>query len=169
MAHTSNRQLAYVALDDAREREAVILILTRAGWNTIATPSGFHVLHAIADVIEGASAREPELIVIDAFARGCAGTTIARGLRELGIATRIVVVAPRMHEIELGSDPRTHVVAAGSTARTVAALVAPLRRQRAALIGGDRKEVPNHELSESVHEWSTRRVPPQLGSDASDG
>ena len=164
MTHTSHPPLAYVALADPRERDAVLSTLSRAGWESVAQPTGFHLLQALADVIEG-SHRAPDLIVIDAFARGCAGATIARGLRELGIATPVVLVAPR--DVKLDADARTYVVEAGTAARAVEALAAPLRASHAALIGGDRKEIPNHELSRSIHEWSTLRVPPQLGSDAS--
>jgi len=169
MTHTSHHPLAYVAVADPRERDAILSTLTRTGWIALPAASGFHLLQAIADVIDGAHhERYPELIVIDALSRGCAGTTIARGLRELGIATPVVLVTPRDQELSLDVDPRTHVVEAGSAASAIETIVAPLRASPAALIRGVRKEIPNHELSRSIHEWSTLRVPPQLGSDASD-
>ena len=166
MTHPSHPPLAYVALGDPRERDAVLSTLNRAGWESIPEASGFHLLRALGDVIDG-SQRAPDLIVIDAFSRGCAGTTIARGLRDLRIATPIVLVAPRDHAVALDADARTYVVETGTAVRAIEAIAAPLRASQAALIAGDRKEIPNHELSRSIHEWSTLRVPPQLGSDAS--
>jgi hypothetical protein len=168
MTHTSHPPLAYVALCDPHERNAVLSTLTRAGWTSRAEPTGFHLLRAIADVIEGGQRdRSPDLIVIDAFSRGCAGTTIARGLRELGVPTPVVLVAPRGRAPEVAADPGTRVVEVGGAAHAIDAMLPLLRASQAALIGGDRKEIPNHELSRSIHEWSTLRVPPQLGSDAS--
>src|SRR4051812_27606182 len=74
------RTLAYVSLRDDAVRARVLATLDAAGWTAIEQPTGYHVLRSIADVIEGAqSGSRPALIVIDAFARGCAGTTIALG------------------------------------------------------------------------------------------
>jgi hypothetical protein len=66
----------------------------------------------MADVIEGEQTwRRPALIVIDAFARGCAGTTIALGLRDLGIAIPIVLVTAPGQPVPITStDPMLHVV-----------------------------------------------------------
>ena len=59
----------------------------------ITQPTDFHLLQSIADVIEGKFTwLDPMLIVIDAYAPGCAGTTIAAGLRELGIEIPIVLL-----------------------------------------------------------------------------
>lgn len=88
------RPIAYVALQDADARTRVASLLERAGWTVLHQPTGFHVLQAISGLIEGDhSWLRPGLIVIDAFSRGCAGTSIAAGLRDLGIAIPIVVVA----------------------------------------------------------------------------
>jgi hypothetical protein len=75
------RPIAYIALDDLTLRSRVAAILETAGWTAIVEPTGFHLLRAIADVIDGSrSWLRPGLIVMDAFARGCAGTTIALAL-----------------------------------------------------------------------------------------
>ena len=87
------KPLADIALQDAQARARVASILEHAGWTVRHQPSGFHLLQAIAGLIEGDHAwMRPGLIVIDAFSRGCAGTTIALGLRELGIGIPIVLV-----------------------------------------------------------------------------
>lgn len=95
MANEAFRPVAYVSIQDAAERARVVDALERAGWLVIPQPTGFHLIRAIAGVIEGDYAwLKPGLIVVDAWSRGCAGTTIAAGLRELGIAIPVVVVAP---------------------------------------------------------------------------
>lgn len=88
-----SRPIAYVTLKDAAVRDRVVQRLYRAGW-AVRTPStGFHLIEQISDLIEARTRRSrPDLIVIDAHARGCAGTTIAAGLRELGITIPIVIV-----------------------------------------------------------------------------
>jgi hypothetical protein len=87
--------VAHVAIQDRTAHRNVVSVLEGAGWTVISQPSGFHLIRAIADIIDGARPwLRPGLIVVDAHARGCAGTTIAAGLRELGIAIPIVVLAP---------------------------------------------------------------------------
>jgi hypothetical protein len=58
--------------------------------------------------------------VIDAYARGCAGTTIALGLRDLGITIPIVLaLAPGQPTPVASSDRMLHVVDPGSVERVV--------------------------------------------------
>jgi CheY-like chemotaxis protein len=118
------RPIAYVALDDLPTRTRVVSILEHAGWTAIVEPTGFHLLRSIADVIDGArSWRQPRLIVIDAFARGCAGTTIALGLRDLGITIPIVLVrGPAQPMPAASSDRLLRVVDPHSVERVVAEL-----------------------------------------------
>lgn len=106
------RPIAYVALDDPAVRSRVVALLEDAGWTAIVEPTGFHLLRAIADVIDGSrSWLRPGLIVIDAFARGCAGTTIALGLRDLGITIPIVLaLAPGQPKPVASTDRMLHVV-----------------------------------------------------------
>jgi hypothetical protein len=73
-------------MKDSAARARIIATLERT-YAISLQPTGFHLISAIADVIEGNAAwREPSLIVVDAILPGCAGTTIADGLRDLGIA-----------------------------------------------------------------------------------
>ena len=95
--------IAYVSLHDVPTRMRVHAILEQAGWTVLDQPTGFHVLQALSGLIEGDHGWvRPGLIVIDAFSRGCAGTTIAAGLRELGIAIPIVLVTKpaKLDEVE---------------------------------------------------------------------
>jgi hypothetical protein len=106
------RPIAYVALDDLAVRSRVVAILEDAGWTAIVEPTGFHLLRSIADLIDGSRPWiRPRLIVMDAFARGCAGTTIALGLRDLGITIPIVLaLAPGQPNTVSSPDRMLHVV-----------------------------------------------------------
>jgi hypothetical protein len=84
--------VAYVVVDDAACRARLVDALRRRGWCVIEKPTGFHLLQAIADVIEGHGAELPGLLVVDAFARGCSGLSIAAGLHELGVQIPLVLV-----------------------------------------------------------------------------
>jgi FixJ family two-component response regulator len=99
------RPVAYVTMQDAGARAEVFSILERAGWAVIPQPTGFHLLQSIADVVEG-SCRwlDPMLIVIDAYARGCSGATIAAGLRELGVKIPIVLVTTAGQRVAVTTD-----------------------------------------------------------------
>ena len=78
--------VAYVCMKDSAARARIIAALERT-YAISLHPTGCHLIEAIADVIEGRAAwRQPSLIVVEAVLPGCAGTTIAEGLRDLGIA-----------------------------------------------------------------------------------
>lgn len=86
------RPVAYVCMKDSAARARIIKSLERT-YAISLQPTGFHLISAIADVIEGkATWRQPMLIVVDAILPGCAGTTIADGLRELGISIPTFVI-----------------------------------------------------------------------------
>ncbi|HEY0481980.1 MAG TPA: hypothetical protein VGD37_30890, partial [Kofleriaceae bacterium] len=71
-------------MQDAAARARITAALDRSGWTVIPQATGFHLIQSIAGLIEGHRAwLRPGLIVIDARSRGCAGTTIAAGLRDL--------------------------------------------------------------------------------------
>lgn len=117
------RPVAYVALQDVFARKQVVGALERAGWAVIPQPTGFHVLQSIAGVIEDDFAwLRPGLIVIDARSRGCTGTSIAAGLRELGIAIPIVLVAAPGEELPLSAGAMPRVADTASAEAVVAEL-----------------------------------------------
>jgi len=113
------RPSAYVALQDAVTRTRICHVLERAGWMVFTEPTGFHLIGAIADVIENRAWLEPSLIVIDAHARGCAGTTIAIGLRDLGIAIPIVLIAAPGEVLPLSSDDMLRITESASAESVV--------------------------------------------------
>lgn len=115
------RPTVYVALEDAAVRARVASVLENAGCVAIVEPTGFHVLRSISDLIDGARAwRRPRLIVMDAFARGCAGTTIALGLRDLGIRIPIVLAcAAGQPRPAASADRLLHIAEASAVERMV--------------------------------------------------
>jgi CheY-like chemotaxis protein len=113
------RPIAYVALQDAITRTRICNELERSGWIVLTQQTGFHLLAAIADVIEERAWLHPALIVIDARSRGCAGTTIAAGLRDLGIAIPIVLIAAPDEVLPLSSDDMLRITESASAEQVV--------------------------------------------------
>jgi CheY-like chemotaxis protein len=117
------RPVAYVTLRDQAARERIAGVLERAGWAVIAKPTGFHLIQAIAGVVEGDRVwLRPGLIVIDARSHGCAGTTIAAGLRELGIKIPIVLIAAAGEALPVSSDDTLRIADSASADAVVADL-----------------------------------------------
>ncbi len=89
---------AYIAINNHTERARIGEALHRRGWTVIEHATGFHLLSELADVIDGKTEKLPGLLVVDAVGRGCAGLTIAAGLRDLGVVVPLVLVAhPGLH------------------------------------------------------------------------
>jgi FixJ family two-component response regulator len=106
-----SRPVAYIAVHDTDVRAQLVEILEQAGWAVIPQPTGFHLLQAIVDVIDGTQRwLDPTLIVIDAYARGCAGTTIAAGLRDLGIEIPIVLLREEGQPVPISDDEALRIV-----------------------------------------------------------
>lgn len=125
---TEWRPLAYVCVADRATRTAIVRALEQLEWSVVEQPTGFHVVEALAGVIAGDTPwLRPGLIVIDAIARGCAGTTVAHGLRELGLGVTVVLVtreaAPFTDDV-ITVDPRI-----------AEPVVAELARRRAPRLG----------------------------------
>jgi hypothetical protein len=105
------RPLAYVTVNDSTVRTRILDVLERAGWMTIVQPTGFHLVDALGGLIDGTAAwRRPGLLVVDAYARGCAGATIAAGLRDLGVAIPTVLLATPGARVGVSPDASLHVV-----------------------------------------------------------
>jgi len=123
------RPVAYVAMQDRAARQRLVNVLERAGWAVIPQPSGFHLIQAIAGVIDGQQPwLRPGLIVVDARSRGCAGTTIAAGLRDLGITIPIVLVAAPGETLPVSPDRTLRIVDGASADNAVAEIAAIARR-----------------------------------------
>ena len=119
------RPVAYMSMQDRAARQRISTALERAGWAAIPQPSGFHLIQAIAGVIDGQQAwLRPGLIVVDARSRGCAGTTIAAGLRDLGITIPIVLIAATGETLPVSPDKTLRIVDSAAAEHTVAELAA---------------------------------------------
>lgn len=121
------RPVVYIAVHDATCRAAIVDALHRQGWAALEYPTGYHLIEATADLIDGARAPAPPgLIVVDAVSRGCAGTTIAAGLRELDVRVPVVLIT-RPGDPTIEVDGRfVHVVPAITAASAIAELARPL-------------------------------------------
>lgn len=121
------RPVAYIAVEDLACRACVTDTLQRFGWQVIQQPSAFHILSALADAIEkDASLVHVGTIVVDEHSRGCSGTTLARGLRELGCTIPIVLVRdPRSPHQRRAHGTAVHVVDRDRAPATIAELVRP--------------------------------------------
>lgn len=127
LAREEWRPVSYITVQDDAARARIQQQLERLGWAVIAQPTGFHLVQALSDVIDGhRSWLRPELIVLDAWPRGCAGTTIAAGLRDLGIAIPIVLVAGPGEVLPVSTDATLRIVDNASVERTVTELAAGL-------------------------------------------
>jgi hypothetical protein len=105
------RPVAYVAMQERAARQRIVDALERRGWAVIPQPSGFHLIQSIAGVIDGHRPwLRPGLIVVDARSRGCAGTTIAAGLRDLGIMIPIVLIAAPSEALPVSPDETLRIV-----------------------------------------------------------
>jgi CheY-like chemotaxis protein len=117
------RPVAYVAMQERAARQRIVDALERAGWAVLPQPSGFHLIQSIAGVIDGHQAwLRPRLIVVDARSRGCAGTTIAAGLRDLGITIPIVLIAAPSEALPVSPDQTIRIVDSESAEPVVAEL-----------------------------------------------
>lgn len=123
------RPIAYVSLQDNAARQRIMGVLERAGWTVIPQPSGFHLIQSIAGMIEGHQPwLRPSLIVVDARSRGCAGTTIAAGLRDLGITIPIALIAAPGEDLPVSPDKTLRIVDSASAESAVFELAAVASR-----------------------------------------
>jgi hypothetical protein len=121
------RPVAYVSVDDDTSRARIVDDLQRLGWTVSEQPSGFHVLSALADVIDtGGTDPRVGLIVVDEISRGCSGSTLARGLRDLGSTIPLVLVrGPWSSRSPSSYGVGVHVVDRAHAPSTVVELVRP--------------------------------------------
>jgi FixJ family two-component response regulator len=122
------RPVAYIAMQDRAARQRIVNVVERAGWAVIPQPSGFHLVQALAGVIDGNQPwLRPSLIVVDARSRGCAGTTIAAGLRDLGITIPIILIAAPGETLPVSPDRTLRIVDSATAESVVADLAATPR------------------------------------------
>jgi FixJ family two-component response regulator len=121
-----DRPVVYIAVDDPAYRAAIADALRRQGAAVIEYRTGFHLLGALADLIEGdKSSLQPGLLVVDAVLRGCSGTTIAAGLRDLDVRIPVVIVARPGDPVIEADDRLIRVVSASQAATAVSEIARP--------------------------------------------
>jgi hypothetical protein len=126
--------LAHVAVRDPALRADLLDALRREGWAVVDSPSGFHLLQSISRPILGRGPWCcPALLVIDAFSPGCAGVTIASGLRDLGwtVPTLLVAATPEQRA-RVTEAPEHHLYVASP--EMACAVVVEMARHRLAPI-----------------------------------
>ena len=101
---------AYIAIEEPTQRARISDALHRRGWTVIEHATGFHLLSDLSDVIEGKTERLPGLLVVDAVGRGCAGLTIAAGLRDLGVAIPLLLITKPGLNVPESDDGAVRVV-----------------------------------------------------------
>lgn len=86
------RPSAFTAIADRSRAKRIVDALHRQGFLVHEHPTGFHLVSALADLIEGRATPCPQLIVADVRSAGCSGATIANGLRDLGIEIPVILI-----------------------------------------------------------------------------
>jgi CheY-like chemotaxis protein len=116
---------------DARQRSAIARALRAEGWSVQECPGGHDLVQSLADVILGEEpGQRPDLIAVDAVSPGCCGTSIARGVRQLGWSIPVaLIVQPERREGSVIDDPGDLVFAVDAR-DAVPAIVAIARRCR---------------------------------------
>jgi DNA-binding response OmpR family regulator len=92
MRSEHSRPVCYLAIRNDQTRTAVEAQLARRGFEVIETPSGFHLLEALSGSILGDAPRPVDLVVVEERLPGCRGSSIAEGLRALGMNIPVAVV-----------------------------------------------------------------------------
>jgi DNA-binding response OmpR family regulator len=129
MAGSSNskltlwRPVAHLVVHDPGCRAEISDALHRQGWSVIVHPTGLHLIREISGIILGDQPwQRPGIIVVDAAARGCTGSSIARGLGDLDPELPVVVVGDRA---ELVDDPTLRIADPARAAQIVSELARP--------------------------------------------
>jgi hypothetical protein len=134
------RPVAYVALRDESLRRAMTDALGREGWTVIATPTGYHLVESMADFLLGQNAwLRPALVIAEARSPGCSGMTLARGLRDLGWPTPVVLIVRSPDDRRFLGDidgADVHIVDGDRAIRGVLEIARARRRHQRALGGG---------------------------------
>lgn len=117
------RPVCYAAIRDDATRDRLQTELERLGWRVVLAPSGFHLIDALSSAILGDGPPPPVgLVVVEDPLPGLRGSTIARGLRELGIDIPVALVAADPGSVPPLEDEHTVVLEPQLAALGVAAL-----------------------------------------------
>lgn len=120
------RPLCHLAVGAPALRARLVEQLHGQGWAVVEHPSALHLVEALSGMILGDRPwQRAGLIVVDERAPGCRGSTIVRGLRDLGLRVPILVIAaspdPEVAALE-ETGGAVHVVEPGLAAMAVGVL-----------------------------------------------
>jgi CheY-like chemotaxis protein len=87
------RPVAHVAISNLHAARQIVQALHRQGYQVFEHLDGIELVGALSDHIERRHGKPPDVIVADVRLRGCSGVTVAAGLRDLGVATPVILVA----------------------------------------------------------------------------
>ena len=91
---SSTAPTCYAVVRDPVTRRKISESLASLGWSVVQPPTGLDLVHELSGAILGDRPGRPvDLVVVDEAAPGCRGSTIARGLRELGISIPVALIA----------------------------------------------------------------------------
>jgi hypothetical protein len=145
-----DRPIVYIAVEDSVCQAAIVDALHRQGAAVLEFRTGFHLLGALADLIDGAGpSLRPGLVIVDAVLRGCSGMTIAAGLRDLELQIPVVVVATP-GEPMLDFDGPIQVVSSTRAASAIAEIARTLSPAHAL----DEAGLPEHVVAAPRSEGS---------------
>lgn len=121
-----DRPVVYIAVEDSACRAAIADALRHQGAAVLEYRTGFHLLGALAELIEGGRPPlRPGLLVVDAVLRGCSGMTIASGLGDLGLQIPVAVVTKPGEPVPDFHGP-IQIVSASRAASAIAELARTL-------------------------------------------
>lgn len=122
-APPSSNPVCYAAIRDVPTQKRLQAELERLGWRVVLVPTGFHIIDALSGAILGETASAGVgLVVVEDPLPGLRGSTIARGLRELGIEIPVAVIAADPQEVARLEQQRVVVLEPQLAAIGVSAL-----------------------------------------------
>lgn len=84
--------ICYLAVSNEQARAQLAAELTDQGWRVIPKPTGFHLLADLSGAILGDQPTPADLVIVEDRLPGCRGSSIAEGLRALGITIPVRVI-----------------------------------------------------------------------------
>jgi hypothetical protein len=109
----------YTAIRDEAIRAELARSLARLGWRVVDRQTAFHVVQELADAILEQAPPPIGMVVVDEPSPGCRGSSLARGLRELGIEVPVTLIAPPEVAPPEAPEERIYVVEPGLAALAI--------------------------------------------------
>lgn len=95
----SAHPICYLAVANDQTRTSLETELVRLGWHVITKPTGIDLVADLAGGILGDQPVDVDLVVVEDKLPGCRGSSIARGLAELGVGIPVAVIDSQPAEL----------------------------------------------------------------------